>query len=90
MSNKVALEEQLLKDKETKFRGILSFALSAIGSVTCNMRAIQSRTASDNPQFSHTEAGPSSKGNGSYFYFSGSQSGLQYDCGGLARGSSDP
>ena len=89
-SNKVALEEQLLKEKELKFRSILAFALSAIGNVTCNRRAIQSPVAPGSAQFLHSEAGATSRGSGSYFYFSGSQSGLQYNGGGLTRGPSDP
>ena len=78
-SNKVQLEEQLLKEKEQKFRSILTFALSVISNVTCNRRAIQNPATPGTSQFMHTESGATSKVSSNYFYFSGSQSGLYYN-----------
>jgi hypothetical protein len=85
-SNKVVLEEQLMIEKEQKFGSILSFALSVIGNVTSNRRALLASSAPGSSQFIHSENGGASKVSSNYFYFSGSQSGMIYNQSSLSRG----
>jgi hypothetical protein len=61
-SNKATLQAQLLKEKRSKLKSILSFALSTINSLT---------------QCKPELASPGS-GVPNYFYFSGHDSGLEY------------
>jgi hypothetical protein len=83
-SNKVALQTQLLAEKQTKLKSILNYALSMISGLnTYRKDMIQPHKAFGSAQ---SEGGKV----GNYFYFSGPDSGLEYQRLPSTRGREQP
>ena len=69
-NNKITFQEQIIKEKQQKLNSILSFALSMIGSLTCNRKNL----AIAQPAFQNENQKAKN-----YFYFSGSKCGLEFN-----------
>ena len=69
-NNKITFQEQIIKEKQQKLNSILSFALSMIGSLTCNRKNLV------NPQPAFQNENQKAE---NFFYFSGSKCGLEFN-----------
>jgi len=73
-SNKVQFLDQIVKEKEAKLKNAISFALHAINSISCSRKTLL------NPQTQPSSfiQNGSASGQRKYFYYNGSQSGLEF------------
>ena len=74
-SNKVQFLDQIIKEKESKLKNIINFALHTINSISCSRKTLL------NPQTQPSSfiQNGSASGQRNYFYFNGSQSGLEFN-----------